>query len=333
MRLILASVSTTTQGGDNNLLLALHKYASLQDENFTTETFVHLLRHLQAFEPVIVSSLLGFLSGGRLKMDTEDCSKLKITTQNTFMEGRPDILMGSAQHFVIIEVKVDSQPGWNQLDRYRALLETRPEPNKCLILLTRYSVDEAEEKKVDSCVRWHRTARFLLQELKRVHEGTSEYLIRQFLEFLMERGIAMGKVSWELVRGVQSLMVLMGMVVEAVGAAKLKAKSPTAGIEFYGRYFTVDGTECWSGIYYSKPQAIVFETYNINKTKADAIGLGRVQRDSKGTSRWTTELDLEAEEVHFFALSSDSQQSRIQEFIAECVSTVRKIGTAVGAAA
>ena len=244
------------------------------------------------------------------------------------MEGRPDILIESAEHFVIIEVKVESQPGWNQLDRYRGLLQTRPEPNKCLVLLTRYAVDESEEKKVDSLVRWHRTARFLVQALEKVHEATSEYLIRQFVEFLVERGIAMEKVGWELVRGVQSLMALVGMVVEAVGAAKVKAKSPTAGIEFYGRYFTVDGLECWSGIYYSKPQAVVFEAYSVNKAKAEAIVLGRVQKDSKGTSRWTAELDLEAEDVHFFALSSDNQQSRIQQFISDCVSAVKKIGAA-----
>ena len=31
---------------DNNLLIYLHRWASSQDENFTTEAFVHLLKHL-----------------------------------------------------------------------------------------------------------------------------------------------------------------------------------------------------------------------------------------------------------------------------------------------
>lgn len=309
-------------------MLALHKYARQQDENFTTEAFVHLLRHLQVFEPEIANFLLRFLSGERIKLTNEDCSKLEISTQNTFMEGRPDILIAGPAHFVIIEVKVESDPGWDQLDRYRELLNTREEADKCLVLLTRYPVEPNEEKKVDSCVRWDRTARVLNQASERAHDSTSTFLFRQLLQFLIERGMAMEKVGWELVRGVQSLMSLMGMLGEAVTSTKLKQKPPTAGIEFNGRYLYVDDTECWTGIYYSKPQVIAFEAYKIDKAKAGALGLGHVQRDSKETSKWTNELDLEAEEVHFFALSSDNQQARIQKFIAECISAVKTIRAA-----
>jgi len=35
-----------TGSTENNLLLALFKYAHRQSENFTTAAFVHLLRHL-----------------------------------------------------------------------------------------------------------------------------------------------------------------------------------------------------------------------------------------------------------------------------------------------
>ncbi len=135
----------------------------------------------------------------------------------------------------------------------------------------------------------------------------------------------MDKVGWELVRGVQSLVSLMDMLGEAVRAAKVKEKSGRGGADLNGRYFTVDDTECWSGIYYSKPQAILFEAYNLNKTKAEAVPFGHVQKQSKEIFKWTNELNLEDEEVHFFALSSDNQQSRIQEFIGTNVSAVKKI--------
>ena len=319
-------MSTTTPVGQNNLLLALHKYAHQQDENFTTEAFVHLLRHVQVFEPEIARFLIRFLTGERIKLTDEDCPKLKISTQNTFMEGRPDILIEGPTHFIIIEVKVESQPGWDQLDRYREILNTKEEADKCLVLLTRYSVEPNEAAKVDSFVRWDRIARVLNRALEQTHDRTCAFLIRQLLQFLIERGMAMEKVGWELVRGVQSLMNLMSMLGEAVTAAKVRQKSPTAGIEFFGRYLYIDDTECWTGVYYSKPQIIVFESYKINKANAESVGLGNATKDSKGTYKWTNELDLESEEVHFFALSPDNQQARIQRFISECISAVKTIG-------
>jgi hypothetical protein len=231
---------------NNNLLLALHKYAHQQDENFTTEAFVHLLRHLRSFEPGIACFLLDFLSGGQLRVTAEDCSELEISTQNSFMEGRPDILVASPAHFVIIEVKVESEPGWDQLDRYRELLATRAEPHKCLVLLSRYPVDPQDRKKVDSWIQWHRVARVLAQAFEQTYESTSKFLIDQFVQFLTERGMAMEKVGWELTRGIQSMLSLMEMVGEAVRAARVREKPPTAGIEFNGRYFFVDETLCWS---------------------------------------------------------------------------------------
>jgi hypothetical protein len=89
----------------NNLLLGLHKCAGQQDENFTTEAFVHLLRHLQIVAPDTAGSLINFLTGSRVVPTIGDCSNLKVTTQKTFMEGRPDILISGPNHFVIIEVK------------------------------------------------------------------------------------------------------------------------------------------------------------------------------------------------------------------------------------
>lgn len=43
---------------DNNLLISLVKRASSITEDFTTEAFVHLLKHLQKHEPIIVRDLL-----------------------------------------------------------------------------------------------------------------------------------------------------------------------------------------------------------------------------------------------------------------------------------
>jgi hypothetical protein len=197
---------------DNNLLLALHTYAIQQDENFTTEAFVHLLRHLQIHEPQVACALFDFLTEGQLRFELGDCSTLQIKTQWSFSGGTPDILIKGPNHFVIIEVKVEAQPGDTQLDRYRERLRIQDEKYRCLTLLSRYPVDASEEEKVNVCVRWHGIARLLGQNSSKVSDPVSVMLLRQFLEFLKERGMAMERVVWELVRGIQALMSLITTV-------------------------------------------------------------------------------------------------------------------------
>jgi hypothetical protein len=46
-----------TEADESNLLVVLHKWASQQGENFTTDAFVHLLRHLRDHEPNVLVSI------------------------------------------------------------------------------------------------------------------------------------------------------------------------------------------------------------------------------------------------------------------------------------
>jgi len=315
---------TAKIGAKNNLLLTLHKFAR-QDEDFTTEAFVNLIRHLQLYDPPIACAVFGFLTNGRLEFTLDDCQKLEISTQNLFMEGRPDILVAGPRHFVIIEVKVESKPGWDQLDRYKALLGTRDELHKHLVLLSRYPVDQKETEKVDLHLEWHRVGRILGQGADQANEESSRFLIRQFLQFLIERGMVMEKVGWELVRGVQSLLTLKNMLREAIRATKVKEREKGTGAENMGCNFTVEQTLCWSGIYYSRPQVLCFEAYAVDKKGAEALGFGQILNSGKKEFMWLNEIDLEAEEVHFFALHEDNQQSQIHHFISRSVSAVKSM--------
>jgi hypothetical protein len=313
---------------DNNLLLALHTYAAHQDENFTTEAFVHLLRHLQYHEPQIACGIFEFLTGGRIGFERNDCSKLLVTTQWSCIEGTPDIRMTSSEHFVIIEVKVESEPGETQLDRYRERLRQQPEKHKCFTLLSRYPVDQTEAQKVDAHIRWHGIARLLIEEYPGASEPVSRILLQQFLEFLKERGMAMERVGWELGRGVQALLNLTSLLDEAISSSKgLAKRERLGGTGTNGFQFVVNGRKCWSGVYYSSPQVLVFEAYDLPKeaTQSAVAGSGRFEKQSKDAFKWIGKLDLESEEVHFFALSSENQQKRLEEFVAINVSQVNKM--------
>jgi hypothetical protein len=52
--------------GDDNLLLRLHRWASRQDENFTTECFAHLLQYLLKNQPAIAFRILDNLTNRKV---------------------------------------------------------------------------------------------------------------------------------------------------------------------------------------------------------------------------------------------------------------------------
>jgi hypothetical protein len=112
---------------------------------------------------------------------------------------------------------------------------------------------------------------------------------------------------------------------DAVTAANVRETKVSASSDYVGGFFYVGDTECWSGIYYAKPQIITFEAYKVNRARAEALGFGRVSDQSKGSFKWTSEIDLDSEEVHFFALSPDSQQAQIQRFITDNTSAVKRM--------
>jgi hypothetical protein len=289
---------------------------------------------LQSHEPGIACALFGFLTGETLTFEVRECETLRITTQWSFAGGIPDIRITGHEYFVIIEVKVESEPGETQLARYREYLDAQHEHHKCLTLLSRYPVDSAEKNLVKAHIRWHEIARFLNQNLSKVVEPVSAALLRQFLEFLQERGMAMEKVGWELVRGIQALLSLISLLDEAMNSVQdIKKLERLSGSEHNGFAFVVNGTKCWSGVYFSRPHVLVFEANNVSKAKDVSLGqflgkdapeFGHFKKQAKGF-KWVNKLDLELEEVHFFALSPDNQQKRLEEFVTVSVSEVKKM--------
>ena len=124
-------------------------------------------------------------------------------------------------------------------------------------------------------------------------------------------------------------MSLMDMLREAVMASKGSAVRSEGATGNNGHYFKAENADYWTGTYYSRPQVLVFEAYKANKTAAETAGFGRVEKQSKDAVKWINELDLESEEVHFFALSSDNQANRIQEFLDRSMSAAKKMHIAV----
>src|SRR6056297_43947 len=192
----------------DNLLMRLLHWAHKQDENFTTEAFVHLITTLIALEPQTAKNLLSKLTNGFLHLYKEDFSFLEINTQVHTDEGKPDIEIRTKERLVYIEVKVDSKLGRDQLDRYRAALEKSDFSQTLLVLLTRYGSLEGADK-ADFFIQWHHVADWLQNASSKIENQQAEFLVQQFVEYLQLYKMTFDTVAGEIAKSVQFLERLM----------------------------------------------------------------------------------------------------------------------------
>jgi hypothetical protein len=307
----------------NNLLVRLHKWAVRQDENFLTEVFAFLLNHLAESEPEAATEIVARITGGAICLSPQQIRVLEVRTQITGEEGIPDIELRTAQHFVIIEVKNEAEATQDQLNRYRRLLDQSPVASKGLILLTRYPVNVSG---ADYYLRWYQVAEYLEQESRKyVFKPASQFLIDQCLGFLKARNMTMSQVTWELPTGIRSMRTLAEMLAEAAAACGLRA-SIKGNSDWIGIF--LDGKLFWAGIVFDSPERLVFGTHyaNVNPELAEALGVGFVYEwDSKDGHEWRRDIDLEAEEIHFFARSKASQMQFLEQFLRENLELAKKI--------
>lgn len=174
-----------------NLLNKLHRWASRQDENFTTDSFVHLLQYLLQHEPEAGRKLIEVLTNSRnpawLPLDA--CKDVNIRSQARTNYGTPDIEISRKGHFCIfVEVKVGSEVSKEQLNSYRKALKEKSEPHDQLVLLTKKRVNQSQIPAGVQSVRW---AKILaaLGRLKKEIPGSKVggFLIRQVIDFFKQQ--------------------------------------------------------------------------------------------------------------------------------------------------
>jgi len=122
------SIKLTTSGLNqdmsDSLFSNLNRWAIRQNENFTTESLVLMLKRLLLERPDVACSLLKNLTDGFLDLSEEQAKRTSIQTQTTIDEGKPDIEIAVDDYLVYIEVKIDSELGEDQLTKYRHALES-----------------------------------------------------------------------------------------------------------------------------------------------------------------------------------------------------------------
>ena len=291
-----------THSGQNNLLVALHGYAHQQDENFTTEAFAHLLRHLLKHDARVAANALNYLAGDCLRLDGETCAEVGVVTQQRTRDGQPDIeilLRGKLR--AIVEVKVVAPVSTKQIAAYKRILKKESgRARTCLVLLTRFAPDLQAGDEKPYCVRWFKMAERLAEADKGLKEKTSKYLCQQFLGFMRERGLTMEHVGKELVPGIQAISSFRAMLERALDELDIRKLKRSSWVEAVGCHFHIGRRFFWVGIDYSELSKLQLSEFRV------ASGKWRWVRD--GGSR-----DL-AEEA-FFDLPKQDQINWLRSFI------------------
>ena len=135
----------------------------------------------------------------------------------------------------------------------------------------------------------------------------------------------MGQVTWEMTTGVRSLRNLVDMLYEAAAGCQLKAQIKGSS-DWMGIY--IDGRKYWAGVLFSAPETLVFGTdwASVDPAAATVLGIGTTNEwaDGKGHD-WRREVDLQSEDVHFFARSKASQMQFLEQFLRENLALAEKI--------
>jgi hypothetical protein len=328
-----------------NLIIRLHRWASRQDENFTTETFVFLLEYLMDREPEIAIDLLDRLTGSQ-GIFGKDVAQVEINTQQRAENMIPDIWIESQETLVLVEVKVTSYLGAGQVQSYRGLLEKHfDQRKKQLVVLTRYPVFGTTYDDV-LYVRWHQIAQWLEEYLQNVTLGeVNRYQIEQFLEFLRWQGAAPLQVRSDLsqaianyqarnvaesvfsrrirslsllqtIPGLSPLYNLLLLMDEAIAGmalprpAKFDSGQPTKQEAGWIGY-NLNQMEYFYFLFLDHPERIVFEIMR-RKIIVEEVELGRLENRFGGLV-WFHELNLNDPAVDFFKGKNKAYQLKILE--------------------
>lgn len=317
----------------DNLFLNLNGWAWGQNENFVTESFTYLLRHLLREDAQAGAKWLARLTGGKLLLAPENMGLVGISTQTTVEEKRPDIEIAAPGWLAYVEVKVEAPLGANQLRNYRERLDKSGVENRVLALLTRYEPYIGDDQRPDVHIRWYQVANWLEDDLRQgaISEPVSVFLAQQFHEFLGQRGMTMGHVDEELGGGVPSLVSLLTVLRHVLVEQGLTVRDNMKWNNWFG--FDVNAATHYVGMYVSEPTTLRFRTYyfkfKIEPKAAESAEGGRFWWD-RVRWRWEKTLDLSDPRHGFYRMSTEGQMAFLRDFVKSCLEQASTMGAGTG---
>ena len=187
-------------------------------EDFRTEILCWILKSLNTH-----SILENFLEKIGLKIQL---NKPNIITQRTVQVGRFDIAIYDHDSLIIFENKWNSQSSINQLVKYDNYLKSCGKKNTALIHITKdYKRINKKFKTKFIKISWSKLYEILL-------EYESNEIIKEFIKFLEDEGVAMNKVTWEIISGSKAIYSLTRIIARATEELKLNHKWLNASSDY-----------------------------------------------------------------------------------------------------
>lgn len=299
------------------------------EENFSTELFVYLMNYSLSKGTELFSEFMKILD---VNADIPNYFSYKISTQQVFYavnnnKAIPDITIKTHNEYYFIEVKVESGINYydiengegnkeviNQIQKYQNI--KIPE-KKHIYLLTKHPCNITFDKCADFKKRiiWQNIYKLLSKYQST--DCVERYLVEEIISYMEEKKMSIPKVSYELIKGMESLCNLLQQIKTVLDALKGVTPWSGSGIEYVG-YHLKKGNDkiAWVGTYYNKPAELVFEYSNENVMKVieEKKKQGELKEFSLSRNKhYDVYFDLE--EHCYFCLSPEKQLDELKQWI------------------
>jgi len=312
-----------------SLFSILATYMSLEtitpEENYSTELLVYLLKYSLENGTLLFSQFMKLLDK---EITLSEYEQYIVKTQNTLSTeinflARPDITIETEGEFFFIEVKVESGINFyskenkqgckdiiNQIQVYQQIKTTR---EKSLYLLTKHHCDLY----FDDCRDFKKKFRWqsIHQLLKNyeTEDSVEEFLIKESKKYMEEKNMAIPKVSYELVNGMESLKNLLVQLRTALEGIPYKFGG---GSTWVGFLLLLDkkqkSSSGWVGTEFDGSR-LQFSYGDKNAVKV--IKSKYHNKYVEVGSQYETYFDFE--ENHFFCLKPEDQLIKLKKWIDE----------------
>jgi uncharacterized protein YlzI (FlbEa/FlbD family) len=290
-----------------------------KEELYLTQVFAYLL----SFDKDFCAAFLNKISGNEFNSTIE-----KIEAEVVMDTCQPDIVISLGDDKkIVIENKIDASFTTDQIQRYKNNSEV------CAVyLLYRTLTDIDQANLADDAISWSEVFLFINQYIKTLDNSDSvkKYLFDNFCLYLKEKGLAMEKVSWEIINGTRALQNLMEQIKIALQSFKkdksiFNFKTVTNSTSSYtGWEVSLNKDESFA-VYIQYSPTIIFSYFNDNydwSKKYKNISK-EIPELNWGNNNWLLNI-LKIIDGCFLCSSVDDQFSMIKKFIADSIDQFNK---------
>jgi len=286
-----------------------------QDEPYLTQIFSYLLQFDPSFCRKFINEILKF------RYDEIDFIKAEEPMEN----GQPDIVI----HFpgnkkIILENKISATFTLDQIEKYQ---KNKNVESVYLVYKTISDVDQA--CLAEKAVSWSEVFFFIkkyVESMKNV-KTVKYFLFHNFCSYLKEEGLAMEKVTWEIIKGTKALENLINQIKAALESFKKKKEiigfsTPYKSDKYIGFRVTLDNKKEFEVnlLYYP---TIIFSCFYNKGGSSNGYELLDKKIPAVAEQGWTEEywhLDsFGIEDRYYLSSSVEKQMDIIKELISNSI--------------